>query len=182
MTRQASGCGFVVDDVTLRLRRLVAETVGIAAAQLTAGRSLTDDLAVHWLDLLELALTIEEQLDVSLPDALLEGVHTYGDLEALVVDRRRHPPGTADAPLLARLRVVPSDPAVGRLTRVLVLTPYGVETIVADARRFGRGTRVHLDLPATTHEPALAALRSTLSLLVANGISVRVSRDPGWRQ
>jgi acyl carrier protein len=63
----------------------------MAAGQLAAADSLAADLAVHWLDLLELALTIEEQLDVSLPDTLLEGVQTYGDLEALVVDRRRHP-------------------------------------------------------------------------------------------
>jgi acyl carrier protein len=154
----------------------------MAAGQLAAADSLAADLAVHWLDLLELALTIEEQLDVSLPDTLLEGVQTYGDLEALVVDRRRHPPGTADAPLLARLRVVPPNPASGTLARVLVLTAYGVETIVADARRTGRGTRVHVDVPAATREPALASLRSTLSPLIANGISVRVDRDPQWRQ
>lgn len=119
---------------------------------------------------------------MSLPDTLLEGVQTYGDLEALVVDRRRHPPGLADAPLLARLRVVPPDRASGTLTRLLVLTPYGVETIVADARRAGRGTRVHVAVPAATHEAALASLRSTLSPLVANGISVRVDRDLEWRQ
>jgi hypothetical protein len=143
---------------------------------------LADDLTLHWLDLLELALAIEELLDVSLPDTLLEGVRTYGDLEALVVDHHRHPPGTADAPLLARLRVVPPDPVSGTLTRVLVLTPYGIETIAADARRTGRGTRVHVDVPAATREPALASLRGTLSPLVASGISVRVDRDPQWRQ
>lgn len=160
----------------------MAASVGIAAGQLTAGRALADELAVHWLDLLELALVIEEQLDVSLPDTLLQGVQTYGDLEALVVDRRRHPPGTADAPLLARLRVVPPQPASGTLARVLVLTPYGVETIVADARRGGRGTRVQVDVPAATHEPQLAALRALLSPMAASGITVRVERDPQWRQ
>jgi hypothetical protein len=154
----------------------------VAAAQLTAGRALADELAVQWLDLLELALEIEEQLDVSLPDTLLEGVQTYGDLEALVVDRRRHPPGTADAPLLARLRVLPPGPRAGTLTRVLVLTPYGLETIVADARRSGRGTRVDVRVPAATREPALAALRSTLAPLRASGIHVRVDRDDEWRQ
>jgi hypothetical protein len=117
---------------------------------------------------------------VSLPDALLEGVHTYGDLEALVVDRRRHPPGTADAPLLARLRVVPPDAVLGTLTRVLVLTPYGLETIAADARRTGRGTRVRVEVPAATRDPELATVRSTLVGLAAYGISVRVDRDPQW--
>ena len=107
-------------------------------------------------------------------------MQTYGDLEALVVDRRRHPPGTADAPLLARLRVVPPDAVLGTLTRVLVLTPYGVETIAADARRTGRGTRVHVQVPAAARDPELATLRSTLAGLVAYGISVRVDRDPQW--
>jgi hypothetical protein len=129
---------------------------------------------------LELALMIEEQLDVSLPDALLEGVRTYGDLEALVVDRVRHPPGTADAPIVARLRIVMPDPAAGALTRVLVLTPYGIETILADARRGGQRTRVQVDVPAATREPSLASLRSLLSPLAANGVSVRVDRDPLW--
>ena len=156
----------------------MADTVGVAAGRLAAADSLADDLAVHWIDLLELALRIEEQLDVSLPDTLLGGVQTYGDLEALVVDRRRHPPGTADAPLLARLRVVPPDRATGTLTRVLVLTPYGVETILADARRAGRGTRVEVAVPAATPEPSLAALRATLE---AGGVSVRLERDPRWR-
>ena len=118
---------------------------------------------------------------MSLPDALLEGVQTYGDLEALVVDRRRHPPGTADAPLLARLRVVPPGRTSGTLTRVLVLTPYGVETIMADARRTGRGARVDVAVPASTPEPALAGLRSTLASLGAGGISVRLERDARWR-
>jgi len=40
----------------------------------------------------------------------------------------------------------------------------------------------HDRFPAATREPALASLRSTLSPLIANGISVRVDRDPQWRQ
>ena len=152
----------------------------MASTRLSAGDSLARDLAVHWLDLLELALRIEETLDVSLPDMLLEGVQTYGDLEALVLDRHRHPPGTADAPLLARLRVLPPDAVLGTLTRVLVLTPYGLETIAADARRTGRGTRVHVQVPARARDPELATLRSTLAGLATYGISVRVDRDPQW--
>jgi len=118
---------------------------------------------------------------VSLPDTLLAGVQTYGDLEALVVDRHHYLPGAADAPLLARLRIAPPDPASGTLTRVLVLTPYGLETIAADARRTGRGTRVQIEVPAATRDPELATLRSTLAALAATGISVRVDRDPQWR-
>ena len=117
---------------------------------------------------------------MSLPDTLLAGVQTYGDLEALVADRRRHPPGTADAPLVARLRVVPPDAVLGTLTRVLVLTPYGLETIAADARRTGHGTRVQVDVPASTRDPELATLRSTLAGLADHGIRVRVDRDPQW--
>jgi hypothetical protein len=108
-------------------------------------------------------------------------VQTYGDLEALVVDRRRHPPGTADASILARLRLVPPGRGSGTLNRVLVLTPYGMETILADARRTGRGTRVDVAVPAATPEPALAALRSILATLVAGGINVRLERDALWQ-
>ena len=159
----------------------MADAIGVPAAQLTAGSSLSDDLAVYWLDLLELANVIEENLDVSLPDSLLRAVETYGDLEALVLDRSRHPPGTAEAPLVARTRVIPSDSRPGAIERADVITPYAVENIAADARRMGRGTCVQITVPAASRPPAIAALRWMFSGLAASGVVVRIDRDEGWR-
>src|SRR5262249_60461717 len=74
-----------------RLRRVVAENLGTSDDEITASISLADDLAVDSLDLLELALQIEETFDVSLPQRLLAAVRTYGDLAALFLSRAQHP-------------------------------------------------------------------------------------------
>ena len=168
-------------QVELRLRHLVAETLGISADELAAPVSLVDDLAVDSLDLLELAIGIEEALDVSLPERLLAAVRTYGDLAALVVDRVPCPATMAEEPVLVRARITPPGSPLGRtIVRVLVLTPYAIELITEDAHRAGRGTRVELSIPGGSREPVLARLRATFGDLAACGIDVDVSRDGRW--
>ena len=168
-------------QVELRLRHLVAETLGISADELAAPVSLVDDLAVDSLDLLELANGIEEALGVSLPERLLAAVRTYGDLAALVVDRVPCPVTMAEEPVLVRARITPPGSRLGRtIVRVLVLTPYAIEMISEDAHRTGRGTRVELSIPGGSREPVLARLRATFGDLAACGIDVDVSRDGRW--
>ncbi len=148
-------------QVELRLRHLVAETLGISADELAAPVSLVDDLAVDSLDLLELANGIEEALAVSLPERLLAAVRTYGDLAALVVDRVPCPATTAEEPVLVRARITPPGSRLGRtIVRVLVLSPYAI--------------------PGGSREPVLARLRATFGDLAACGIDVDVSRDGRW--
>src|SRR5262245_17674096 len=91
-----------------RLRRVGAEMLGTTDGELTASISLVDDLAVDSLDLFELALQIEDTLDVSLPERLLAGVRTYGDLAALVIDRVQYPVTVAAEPVLVRARITPA--------------------------------------------------------------------------
>ena len=63
-----------------RLRRVVADNLGVALEDLTPEVSLTDDLAADSLDLLELALALEEELGFTVPERVLSDVRTYGDL------------------------------------------------------------------------------------------------------
>jgi len=63
-----------------QLRRLLAQHLGVGTEQLVAGASLREDLAADSLDLVELALLLEQQFDVSLSDRLLDDVQSYGDL------------------------------------------------------------------------------------------------------
>jgi len=168
-------------QVEFRLRHLVAETLGISADELAAPVSLVDDLAVDSLDLLELAIGIEEALDVSLPDRMLMAVRTYGDLAALVVDRVPYPATMAEEPVLVRARITPpGSPPGWTIVRVLVLTPYAIEIITQDAHRTGRGTRVELSIPDGSPAPVLTSLRATFGDLAACGIEVDVNQDARW--
>jgi len=164
-----------------RLRRVVAENLGTNDEEITASISLVDDLAVDSLDLLELALQIEETFDVSLPERLLAAVRTYGDLAALVLDRVQYPVTVAAEPMLVRARFTPAPTETRKsAVRILVLTSYAVQVITEDARRFGRGSRIELTVPASGREPVLAYLHDAFADLAASGIEVDVDRDERW--
>src|SRR2546428_6284681 len=77
--------------VETRVRRVGADNLGVDIDDLTPDVSLTDDLAADSLDLLEVALALERELGISLPERLLERVRTYGDLvqATLVLARAR---------------------------------------------------------------------------------------------
>src|SRR5262245_66418492 len=67
-----------------RVRRIVADRLGVTPCELLPDTSLADDLAVDSLDLLEIAIAIEAEAGVSIAEHQLEGVRTYGGLATLV--------------------------------------------------------------------------------------------------
>src|SRR3989442_1643975 len=72
------------DFVEPRVRRVVAEQLGVNTEELTPDVSLTDDLAADSLDLLELTLALEAEFGIVVSESALERVRTYGDLRATV--------------------------------------------------------------------------------------------------
>ena len=72
------------DFVEPRVRRVVAEQLGVNVEELTPEVSLTDDLAADSLDLLELTLALEAEFGIVVSESALERVRTYGDLRATV--------------------------------------------------------------------------------------------------
>src|SRR5437867_11421569 len=72
-----------------RLRRLVAENLGVSLDDLTSDVSLTDDLATDSLDLVELALALEDEFGLTIPELTIAEVRTYGDLVAAIVPLAR---------------------------------------------------------------------------------------------
>ncbi len=163
-----------------RVRRLVAEHLGVADGELTAEVSLTDDLAADSLDLVEVALALEAEFGISVPEALLDRVRTYGDLvdatAHLAAVRRRHDAGRLQPPALVKARVV-SPAGASALERAVSLTPYEAEEISEDALRAGRGTRLELTVPAETTDAALAFVLEQFARLGPRGIQVNVRRD-----
>ena len=68
------------DFVEPRVRRLVADHLGVGTEELTRDVSLADELAVDSLDLVELALALETEFGISVSEATLDDVRTYGEL------------------------------------------------------------------------------------------------------
>lgn len=163
-----------------RLRGLVADGLGVDAAELTPEVSLTDDLAADSLDLLELALAAEAEFGVVIPESALEDVRTFGDLVEMVSTRVPHPrPADLDlepAPVWARVIPAAGQPGAG-VERAMRLTPYVAQTIADDAARAGRGARLELEVPPGTSDDGLAAIQGRFARLGARGVEVSVRRQ-----
>jgi acyl carrier protein len=134
--------------VEARVRKVVAETLGVGPRELAPDVSLTDDLAADSLDMLELALALERQLGVVLPERFCEDVRTYRDLVqgTLTVTRlRRVAEAKRNTPAVwIGARVVFPDARARLVAHAGPLTPYLAERIRADALRGGPGTRLEL--------------------------------------
>ena len=92
-------------------RRLVADHLGVGVEQLVAGVSLREDLAADSLDLVELAMALEAEFGIVVPERLLDRVRTYGDLVRatgfLIRARRAAEVRAAEPPLRMWARVLP---------------------------------------------------------------------------
>jgi acyl carrier protein len=160
------------------IRRVVAERLGVEVEELTPEVSLVDDLAADSLDVLELAVALEDELGVSVPEPVLRGIRTYRDLvEAVQVSARlaagkREP--SAQPPRVSAVVVSARDNGHAKLRRSGLLTPYTVEMIVEDALRAGRGACLELTLPPGLGDAEVSGLRRHLVRLDERGVQVRI--------
>jgi acyl carrier protein len=171
------------DHVESRVRRVVAESLGVDADDLVADVSLVDDLAADSLDLVELVIGLEGELDIVFPESAVYELRTYGDLvdtvRTLRHGRRPATPDDGAAPPLVCARVLPptADAEVRNLQRVGWLTPYTAEIISEDALRAGRGARLEVTVPSSVNDAGLARLQDQFSWLGDRGVQVSVRRD-----
>src|SRR5262245_49358744 len=103
----------VHDELERCIHGLVAEHLGGGIADLAPEVSLVDDLAADSLDLVELALAIEQRLGVVLPRRFLDEVRTCGDLvgATLALAQQRRRTRSLDEPIALRARLTPSAAA-----------------------------------------------------------------------
>jgi len=171
------------DFVEPRVRRVVADQLGVNAEELTANVSLIDDLAADSLDLLELALALEGELGIAIPESTIDALRTYGDLLDAVQSlsrRRREAEALAArpvAPALVWARVVSARESCGDIQRAGWLTPYTAETIAEDALRAGRGAKLEVAVPPTVSDASLAQLQDEFAWLGDRGVQVSIRRD-----
>jgi acyl carrier protein len=167
-----------------QVRRLVAEHLGVGVEELGPLVSLRDELAMDSLDLLDLALGLEGEFGIAVPDRLLNAVRSYGDLVDTTVRLLLAPTdaqkNTAGEPLYiwARLRR-PDGLADGTLERGGLLTPYLAETIAQDAHLAGPGAQLEIMVALGTSDTELARVHDRFAPLLRPGVRVHVRRsDP----
>ncbi len=166
-----------------RVRRLVCERLALDPDALGRDVSLADDLAADSLDFADIAIAVEEEFGIALPDAAIDGVRTYGQLVDAVQFRvreehaRRARAESERTPPFIWARVL-APPSRGTVERSGWLTPYTLETIVDSALRAGPGSRLEMGVPPNLGETALIRLRDGLAWLDDRHIAVNVQRDP----
>lgn len=69
------------------LKKIISEQLEVDSAIINESSSLTGDLGADSLDLVDLAMSIEDEFDIELSDEALEKIKTVGDLVAFVEDR-----------------------------------------------------------------------------------------------
>jgi acyl carrier protein len=72
-------------DLEARVRSLVAEQLGVDISEVIPGANILDDLGADSLDVVELVMSLEDTFDIEVPDEVVEGMRTIGDIEQFVV-------------------------------------------------------------------------------------------------
>lgn len=162
------------------LRARVAGALGIDPDELAPDTSLFDDLAIDSLDLVEIAIVLEDALDIVLPSDVLAEVRTYGDLldaagVALQPEPQLVPPG-----VVVRSRLVGPGPAFRVMVqRAGTLTPYVADTMLEDALAAERGATLLVTVGTRIGDPLLGWLRRRFARLEHHGVRVTIHRDYG---
>ena len=70
-----------------RVRSVVALHLDVDPERLHLGARLGEDLCVDSLAAIEMAMVLEDEFDIALPEEVLGCVRTYGDVVSLVAER-----------------------------------------------------------------------------------------------
>jgi acyl carrier protein len=82
--------------VEARVRKIVAEHLGVSPEKVTANADFVRDLGADNLDQVELVMAFEEAFDIEIPDDAAEHMRTVGDAEAYIEAHAKA--GTTTAP------------------------------------------------------------------------------------
>ncbi len=62
-----------------KVRKIIADQLGIEEDDITPESSFIDDLGADSLDIVELIMALEEEFDLEIPDSEAEKIKTVGD-------------------------------------------------------------------------------------------------------
>ena len=67
------------EDISSKVKKIVADHLGIEESKVTEESSFIDDLGADSLDTVELVMAFEEEFDIEIPDDAAETIQTFGD-------------------------------------------------------------------------------------------------------
>lgn len=68
-----------MSDIAERVRKIVAEHLGVDEAKVQPEAKFVDDLGADSLDTVELVMAFEEEFGIEIPDDAAEKIETVGD-------------------------------------------------------------------------------------------------------
>ncbi len=63
-----------------KLQNILSEYLEIEKDDITLESNLTDDLGADSIDLVDLAMSVEDEFSIELPEELIEEIETVGDI------------------------------------------------------------------------------------------------------
>ena len=70
-----------------KIKKIISEQLEVDQSIITESSTITGDLGADSLDLVDLAMSIEDEFDIELSDEALDKIKTVGDLAAYIEDR-----------------------------------------------------------------------------------------------
>ena len=77
-----------MDSIMVKMIPVIAEKLSVDEAEVTATASFKDDLGADSLDLVELVMGLEEEFDISIPEADMASILTVQDAVSYVKARQ----------------------------------------------------------------------------------------------
>lgn len=77
-----------VEEISERVRSIVAEQLGSAADDVTLKASLIEDLGADSLDIVELVMALEEEYEMEIPDEDAEKIQTVEDIVSYINNKQ----------------------------------------------------------------------------------------------
>ena len=70
-----------------KIKKIISEQLEVDQSIISECASITGDLGADSLDLVDLAMSIEDEFDIELSDEALEKIKTVGDLVSYIEDK-----------------------------------------------------------------------------------------------
>ena len=67
-----------------KVKKLVADQLGISEKEITENSHIIDDLGADSLDVIEMLMTLEEEYGITIPDDKINQVKTIGQIVELI--------------------------------------------------------------------------------------------------
>lgn len=70
--------------LTDELKNMIADKLGMSATEINENSSIAEDLKADSLDMVEIAMSLEDQFGVKIPDEAMSDFKTVGDIASYI--------------------------------------------------------------------------------------------------